>query len=134
MTWSAQMYELFGRDQALAPRPNVNDAEPDRRVEVQIEPGLLAQADIELVRNVLQNLLGNAHKFTSKTTSPSIRFGAVEQHGVPVYFVPDNGAASTWPMPSGCFRPFHRLHRETTTATLTALRGPPELATEGDPG
>jgi PAS domain S-box-containing protein len=91
----------------------LNDAEPDRRVEVQIEPGLLAQADLELVRNLLQNLLGNAYKFTSKTRNPAIRFGAVEQNGVPVYIVADNGAGFDMAHAEQLFRPFHRLHRAT---------------------
>ena len=60
----------------------LQDGEPDRRVDVEIEDGLLAEADTGLVRIVLQNLFANAYKFTSKTTRPCIRFGAVEQDGV----------------------------------------------------
>ena len=91
----------------------LNAAEPDRRVQVEIQDGLLAEADLELVRNVLQNLLANAYKFTSKTESPWIRFGAVEQDGVPVYFVADNGAGFDMAHAERLFRPFHRLHRES---------------------
>ncbi|MGZ6692357.1 MAG: sensor histidine kinase [Solirubrobacteraceae bacterium] len=87
--------------------------EPDRRVEVEIEAGLLAEADPALVRNVLENLLANAYKFTSKTASPEIRFGEVEHNGVPVYFVADNGAGFDMAHAKELFGPFHRLHRET---------------------
>jgi len=92
---------------------DLNDAEPDREVEVEIEDGLQAEADLGLVRSVLQNLLANAYKFTSKTARPLISFGAVEQDGVPVYFVSDNGAGFDMTHGKGLFRPFHRLHRES---------------------
>jgi light-regulated signal transduction histidine kinase (bacteriophytochrome) len=87
--------------------------EPDRQVEVEIENGLLAGADRGLVQSVLQNLLGNAFKFTAKTDRARVRFGAVEQDGVPVYFVADNGAGFDMAHAKGLFHPFQRLHRES---------------------
>jgi len=92
---------------------DLDDAEPDRRVKVEIEDALHAEADLGLVQSVLQNLLANAYKFTSKTTRPAVRFGAVEQNGVPVYFVADNGAGFDMAHADELFRPFHRLHRES---------------------
>jgi PAS domain S-box-containing protein len=92
----------------------LQEAEPDRRVRADVEDGLVANADLELVRAVLQNLLGNAFKFTSRTPEPRIRFGAFEQDGVRVYFVADNGAGFDMAHAKGrLFRPFHRLHRES---------------------
>jgi PAS domain S-box-containing protein len=91
----------------------LSSVEPDRRVEVEIEDGLVADADRGLVQSVLQNLLGNAFKFTSKTEHPCVRFGAVEQDGVAVYFVADNGAGFEMAHAKGLFRPFQRLHRES---------------------
>jgi PAS domain S-box-containing protein len=88
-------------------------AVPGRRVEVEITDGLAAKADSRLVRSVLQNLLGNAFKFTSQVAHPRIRFGVGEQDGVPVYFVADNGAGFDMAHASGLFRPFHRLHRDS---------------------
>ena len=85
--------------------------EPDRHIE--IEDGLVAEADRGLVQSVLQNLLGNAFKFTAKTERAGVRFGAVEQDGVPVYFVADNGAGFDMAHAKGLFRPFQRLHRES---------------------
>ena len=92
----------------------LNDAGPDRPAAVEIRDGLSAEADRELVRTVLQNLLTNAYKFTSKTQDPDIRFGAVEQEGALVYYVADNGAGFDMAHAKGrLFRPFHRLHRES---------------------
>ncbi len=86
---------------------------PDRHVEVEIQDGLLAEADLRLVRTVLQNLLANAYKFTAKAAHARIRFGAVQQDGVCVYFVADNGAGFDMAHAERLFLPFHRLHRET---------------------
>ena len=91
----------------------LSDSESDRRVGVEIMDGLFAEADPELVRTVLQNLFANAYKFTSKTAHPCVRFGAVEQDGVLVYFVADNGVGFDMAHAAGLFRPFHRLHRQT---------------------
>jgi PAS domain S-box-containing protein len=92
---------------------DLSSVEPDRRVEVEIEGGLVAVADHGLVQSVLQNLLGNALKFTAKTEGARVRVGAVEQDGVPVYFVADNGAGFDMAHARGLFRPFQRLHRES---------------------
>jgi len=91
----------------------LNDADPDREVVVDIQDGLHADADLELARLVLQNLLGNAYKFTSKTETARVRFGANEQDGVPVYLVADNGAGFDMAHAGELFRPFHRLHRDS---------------------
>ena len=88
-------------------------AEPDRRVEVEIQDGLLAEADLALVRTVLQNLLANAYKFTSHTPHPRVHFGAVDDSGVPVYFVADNGAGFEMAHAKRLFLPFHRLHQDS---------------------
>ena len=64
------------------------------------------------MRIVLQNPLANAFKFSPKTANARIRFEAVVQDAVPVYFVADNGAGLTWPTPR-LFLPFHRLHRDS---------------------
>ena len=91
----------------------LSSVEPDRHIEVEIEDGLAAEADRGLVQSVLQNLLGNAFKFTAKTERARVRFGAVEQNGVPVYLVADNGAGFDMAHANTLFRPFQRLHRES---------------------
>ena len=85
---------------------DLQSAQPDRRVEVEIQDGLRAEADLTLVRSVLQNLFANAFKFTSGTPGPRVRFGAVEDSGVPLYFVADNGAGFDLAHAKGLFRPF----------------------------
>ena len=113
---SRQQFERIPIDMSALAREVITElkgVEPDRRVEVEIQDGLLAAGDLELVRAILENLLGNAFKFTSKTARPCVRFGAAEQDGVPVYYVADNGAGFDMAHATGLFHPFHRLHRET---------------------
>lgn len=102
--------------------------EPERAVQVVIAPGLRARADPNLVRAVLENLLGNAWKFTGPVTQPRIEFGAQAgdpQSGGPgssqagsgeaetVYFVADNGVGFDMTYADKLFGPFQRLHRES---------------------
>jgi PAS domain S-box-containing protein len=113
---SRQQFERVPIDMSALAREVIAElkgVEPDRRVEVEIQDGLLAAGDLELVRAILENLLGNAFKFTSKTARPRVRFGAAEQDGVPVYYVADNGAGFDMAHAAGLFQPFHRLHRDT---------------------
>ena len=91
----------------------LNDADPGRVVAVEIQDGVRADADLELVRNVLQNLLANAYKFTSKTETARVRFGATEQDGVQVYFVADNGAGFDMAHARRLFGLFQRLHSDS---------------------
>ena len=86
-------------------------AEPDRQVDVEIQDGLLADADLALVRSMLQNLLANAYKFTCRTEHARVRVGAVGDSVVPVFFVADNGAGFDMAHAKSLFRPFHRLHQ-----------------------
>jgi signal transduction histidine kinase len=83
---------------------------PDRRVEVAIEPGLSAQADARLMRVVLDNLIGNAWKFTAKRAGAQIWFGAVARQGPRAFVVRDNGAGFDQTYAKQLFRAFQRLH------------------------
>ncbi|WP_457418192.1 sensor histidine kinase [Roseateles sp. P5_E7] len=85
-------------------------AQPDRAVTLDIEPGVQAQGDPALVRDVLVNLLGNAWKYTGQTAKPWIRF-AIERHpgSEPVYVVQDNGVGFDMKDSDMLFQPFHRL-------------------------
>jgi two-component system NtrC family sensor kinase len=86
--------------------------EPERRVEAIIAPGLTSCADGKLVRVLLDNLLGNAWKFTSRLAEARIEVGASELDGERVYFVRDNGAGFDPAKADQLFAPFHRLHTD----------------------
>jgi signal transduction histidine kinase len=85
---------------------------PDRRVEFLIEPGLTATADLQLMKAALENLIGNAWKFTRKKDLARIEFGITDRDGVPTFFIRDNGAGFDMAYADGLFAPFRRLHLE----------------------
>ncbi len=88
-------------------------ATPDRRVQVLISDGVVADGDRGLLQVVLENLLGNAWKFTVGVAEPIIEFGVTLKDGVPLYFVRDNGAGFDMAYADKLFTPFQRLHSET---------------------
>ncbi|MBV6407947.1 MAG: Adaptive-response sensory-kinase SasA [Rhodocyclaceae bacterium] len=90
----------------------LRQVEPHRDVDFAIEDGLLDTADPVLMRNVLQNLLGNAWKFTRKTPHARIAFGRIAGEGAPRYFVMDNGAGFDMKFAGKLFVPFQRLHSQ----------------------
>ena len=86
-------------------------AHPERKVAVDIEPGLVAWADAGLLRIVLENLLGNAWKFTSKRDEARVEVGREWREGQPaIFFVRDNGAGFESDKAGALFAPFKRLH------------------------
>lgn len=86
---------------------------PEREMNVHIENRMWVEADPRLLRIALDNLLGNAWKFTGKQADPRIEFGSVETAGRTVYFVRDNGAGFSMEHAGNLFGPFQRLHRDT---------------------
>jgi len=87
-------------------------AEPERKVEFMIEEGLTTEGDRRLLRLMLENLVGNAWKFTSKGKKALIEFGRIDRDGKQVYFVRDNGAGFEMKYVDKLFGPFQRLHTE----------------------
>lgn len=79
-------------------------------VEWVIQPGLCAQADLTLLRRVVENLVGNALKYSAKVSSPRIEFGCMPATNPPVYFVRDNGAGFDMQHADKLFGMFQRLH------------------------
>lgn len=80
------------------------------KASIEVEPGLKVKADIQLVRNVLQNLLENSLKYSSKVANPIIQFGAKQENGMPVFYVKDNGSGFDMQYVDKLFSPFQRLH------------------------
>ncbi|HXQ21141.1 MAG TPA: ATP-binding protein [Candidatus Acidoferrales bacterium] len=121
-----QSVDLSGLAQTVA--SELQKAQPHRTVEFVIAPGLIAQGDTHLLRLVLENLLGNAWKYTSQHTHARIEFDALPDtdgndpaaHGAeaeghnlqatPVYFVRDDGAGFDIRHVDRLFRVFQRLH------------------------
>jgi signal transduction histidine kinase len=90
----------------------LHERNPTRQVAWAIAPGLRAYCDPALARIVLENLLGNAWKFTAKTADARIEFHAVPDSRPPLFVVRDNGAGFDMNYADKLFAPFQRLHGE----------------------
>jgi PAS domain S-box-containing protein len=88
----------------------LRQAEPERQVSFVVAPGVTAQGDARLVRQVLQNLLQNAWKFTSKHPRATVEFGTTEREGRRAYYVRDDGAGFDPRYVHKLFGVFQRLH------------------------
>src|ERR1051326_2158675 len=89
---------------------DLKKSDPERNVAFQIEDGLTANGDPRLLHIVLNNLFGNAWKFTSKHPSARIEFGRAEREGKQVLCLRDDGAGFDMAYASKLFGPFQRLH------------------------
>lgn len=90
------------------------DSAPTRVAEFVVAEGIVVQGDPGLLRIVLENLLSNAWKFTSRQERTHIEFGSgVDRTGHTIYFVRDNGAGFDPRYAAKLFSPFQRLHSET---------------------
>jgi len=87
-------------------------AHPERTVDFAIADGVVATGDERLLRSVLENLIGNAWKFTGKLDAARIEVGVCQDDGCPAYYVRDNGAGFDPEHAAKMFRPFQRLHSE----------------------
>jgi signal transduction histidine kinase len=87
-------------------------AQPRRRVTFRIEEGIKVTGDPDLLKVALENLLGNAMKFTAKKDDALIEFGEVEVGGERACFVRDNGAGFDMAYVGKLFGTFQRLHPE----------------------
>jgi PAS domain S-box-containing protein len=96
---------------ASAVATSLRQSDPDRKVEFVIQPDLVANGDSGLIRAVLDNLLGNAWKYTGKVGAARIEFGTTLRDGQAVYFVGDNGTGFDMQYAYKLFAPFQRLHR-----------------------
>jgi signal transduction histidine kinase len=110
--------EIRRVDVALSPMANqiadrLAATDGGRKVEFKIEPGIVANADPDLIYIVLDNLLGNAWKFSSGTPAAVIEFGVIRDEAgsdPPVFYVRDNGIGLDITSADKLFTPFTRLH------------------------
>jgi len=107
-----QVHEVDLSQLARELEAGLRAGEPARQVEVLIPETLKVQADVNLMRIALDNLLQNAWKFTRKAEAPRIEVGCREEAGRPVYFVRDNGAGFDMAYADKLFGAFQRLHTE----------------------
>jgi len=90
---------------------DLTKAEPSRDVKLQITSGLKARGDAHLVRMALENIIGNAWKYTSKIEQSIIELGLLGfEDGMAVFFVADNGVGFSAEYAEIIFEPFQRLH------------------------
>jgi PAS domain S-box-containing protein len=98
-------------DLAATVAAELQESEPRRVVQFTIAPDLHVGGDPDLLRSVLQNLLGNAWKYTSKRNRAHIEFGAEQTGGETVFHVRDDGAGFNPAYAEKLFNAFQRLHR-----------------------
>ncbi|MBM4235795.1 MAG: PAS domain S-box protein, partial [Firmicutes bacterium] len=89
---------------------DLQDAEPERQVTVTVEPGLSAKGDFALLKALLENLLENAWKYSSKEVQATIEVGRSTVDGEAAFFVRDNGVGFDMAYADKLFGTFQRLH------------------------
>ncbi len=99
--------DLSGMAQVVAAELRL--AEPERLVTFRIAEGVTVDGDTNLLRVVLDNLFGNAWKYTANRKEATVEFGTTVIDGRPAYFVRDNGTGFTMTDAEKLFIPFHRL-------------------------
>ena len=104
-------------EMAQAVFTELKERQPERHVDLVVAEGMAARGDAHLLRIALDNLLGNAWKFTQKRPQPRIEFGVTQYDGQTAYFVRDNGAGFDMAYIEKLFLPFQRLH------TITEFEG-----------
>ncbi len=107
----AQTLDLAGLANRVAER--LRESQRDRKIEFVIEPGLHAVGDGHLIEVVLENLLGNAVKFTGKQKHARVEFGKTAVDSRNAYFVKDNGAGFDMDYAGKLFVPFQRMHSDS---------------------
>jgi PAS domain S-box-containing protein len=95
---------------ARATAERLRASQPGRLADLTIGDGLVEKGDAALIGAVIENLLGNAWKFTRNQPKARIEFGVTRDAGRPVYFVRDNGAGFDMAFAAKLFGAFQRLH------------------------
>ena len=128
---------------ALQVAERIQALEPERRVDWVVEPGLTVAADAGLVEELLEELLGNAWKFTAMKETARIELGATERERRRFFFIRDNGAGFDMAHSGELFGTFHRAHSDSefpglgiglTIAAKVVQRHGGTIRAEGEPG
>ncbi len=90
----------------------LQEQEPGRQVHTIIAPGMVVTGDASLLRIAVENLLGNAWKFTKHVEHAEIEFNALQYNYETVYSIRDNGAGFDMSYAKKLFAPFQRLHTQ----------------------
>ena len=106
----AERVDLSGMAREILAR--LQAAAPARRAVIAVEPGIVVTGDARLLRLALENLLGNAWKFTGKNDVADIFVGRAADEGVAAICVRDNGAGFEQKYADKLFRAFQGLHSE----------------------
>jgi signal transduction histidine kinase len=107
---AAQEVDLSSIAYAIARQ--LKNTMPRRKVTFVVTPGVIVKGDASLLRIALENLLGNAWKFTARNEHARIEFGVAGTNGKSVFFVRDNGVGFEISQLNKLFKPFHRIHEE----------------------
>ena len=103
-----ELEEIDLSEMAQAVATELTQQDPGRNLQINIEGELMVRADRRMLRVILDNLIGNAAKFTSKKQNPIIGFG--RDPGTGAFYVRDNGVGFDMKDSSKLFQPFERLH------------------------
>lgn len=103
--------DLSGLARTIAEQ--LRQAEPGRDVEFKIQPDVVAEGDETLLRTALENLIGNAWKYSAHKPHATIEFGTAPNGAEPTYYVRDDGIGFDMAHADKLFKPFQRLHSST---------------------
>jgi PAS domain S-box-containing protein len=106
--WRPERIDLSALVRDTTAQLVLNDS--GRKVSIVVQPHISAAMDPSLARVLVENLLGNAWKFTAYATAPRIEFGATAHQGEQTLYVRDNGAGFDMEYAGKLFAPFQRLH------------------------
>jgi len=118
-------------------------ANPDRVVNSQVEPRMIAEGDRAMLSAVMQNLIGNAWKYSATTAEAWIRIYEERRGNQKLYCVADNGAGFDMKYASNLYKPFKRLHRSEefpgiglglATVQRIVRRHGGDISATGEPG
>ena len=146
--WELSIEEVNLSDLAIEILARLREEDPERKAQLTIEPGVTAHADRRLVTIALENVLGNAWKFTSREELAEISFSAramknEDGSDVTLFVVEDNGAGFDASYAEDLFESFRRLHAPTefsgtgiglATVKRVITRHGGTITAEGEPG